>query len=136
MPAAPHALPSAAGHPLAPRRVLLVDDNVDGAVTLGRLLGALGHTVEVCHDPVTALEMVERLRPEVALLDIGLPVLDGYQLAPRIRALPEDQPCRLVALTGYGQDADRARSEAAGFERHLVKPISPDEAARVVAGLQ
>ncbi|MEW6763877.1 MAG: ATP-binding protein [Pseudomonadota bacterium] len=136
MPAAPHALPSAAAQPLAPRRVLLVDDNVDGAVTLGRLLGALGHTVEVCHDPVTALEIVARLRPEVALLDIGLPVLDGYQLAARIRALPEGQACRLVALTGYGQDADRARSQAAGFERHLVKPISPDEAARVVAGLQ
>ena len=136
MAVAPHALPSAAAQPFAPRRVLLVDDNVDGAVTLGRLLGALGHRVEVCHDPVTALEIVARLRPEVALLDIGLPVLDGYQLAARIRALPEGQACRLVALTGYGQDADRARSQAAGFERHLVKPISPEEAARVVAGLQ
>lgn len=85
---------------------------------------------------MTALEIVARLRPEVALLDIGLPVLDGYQLAARIRALPEGQACRLVALTGYGQDADRARSQAAGFDRHLVKPISPDAAARVVAGLQ
>ena len=120
--------------PAAPRRVLVVDDNVDGAVTLGRLLVTLGHTVEVCHDPVAALEMVTRLRPEVALLDIGLPVLDGYQLAARIRALPEGRDCRLVALTGYGQDADRARSQAAGFERHLVKPISPIDAARAVAG--
>jgi CheY-like chemotaxis protein len=103
-------------------------------VTLGRLLAALGHTVEVCHDPVAALDVVARLRPEVALLDIGLPVLDGYQLAARIRALPEGRDCRLVALTGYGQDADRARSPAAGFERHLVKPISPVDAARAVAG--
>ena len=131
---APAAPAVATGLPLIPRRVLVVDDNVDGAVTLGSLLGALGHTVEVCHDPVAALDAVARLRPEVALLDIGLPVLDGYQLAARIRALPEGQACRLVALTGYGQDADRARSQAAGFARHLVKPISPDEAARVVAG--
>ena len=131
---APAAPAAATGLPLIPRRVLVVDDNVDGALTLGSLLGVLGHTVEVCHDPVAALDAVARLRPEVALLDIGLPVLDGYQLAARIRALPEGQACRLVALTGYGQDADRARSQAAGFARHLVKPISPDEAARVVAG--
>ena len=65
---------------------------------------------------MTALEIVARLRPEVALLDIGLPVLDGYQLAARIRALPEGQACRLFALTGYGQDADRARSQAAGLQ--------------------
>jgi PAS domain S-box-containing protein len=116
------------------RRVLVVDDNVDGAETLGRLLAALGHTVEVCHDPVAALGVVERLRPEVALLDIGLPVLDGYQLAARIRALAGGRDCRLVALTGYGQEADKLRSQACGFEQHLVKPISPGDAARVVAG--
>ncbi|CAN7577952.1 ATP-binding protein [Massilia sp. LjRoot122] len=120
--------------PAVQRRVLIVDDNVDGAETLGSLLAALGHTVEVYHDPVAALAAFERLQPEVALLDIGLPVLDGYQLAARIRALPGGQACRLVALTGYGQEADRARSQAGGFERHLVKPISPGDAARVVAG--
>lgn len=116
------------------RRVLIVDDNVDGAETLGSLLAALGHTVEVYHDPVAALGAVERLRPEVALLDIGLPVLDGYQLAARIRALAGGRDCRLVALTGYGQEADKLRSQAAGFAQHLVKPISPGDAARVVAG--
>jgi CheY-like chemotaxis protein len=130
-PASGAALPAPAG---TARRVLIVDDNVDGAETLGRLLTALGHTVEVYHDPVAALAAVERLRPELALLDIGLPVLDGYQLAARIRALPGGAGCRLVALTGYGQEADRVRSQASGFAQHLVKPISPGDAARVVAG--
>jgi PAS domain S-box-containing protein len=123
---APAALPAPARAGVA-RRVLIVDDNVDGAETLGSLLAALGHTVEVYHDPVAALGAVERLRPEVALLD-------GYQLAARIRALPGGAGCRLVALTGYGQEADRVRSQASGFAQHLVKPISPGDAARVVAG--
>lgn len=117
----------------APQRVLLVDDNADGADTLGRLLRAHGHTVEVHHDPVSALAALERFSPTVALLDIGLPVLDGYQLAARIRARPSGEGCRLVALSGYGQAADHARSQAAGFERHLVKPVDPADAARVVA---
>lgn len=121
-------------HPAgAPQRVLLVDDNADGADTLGRLLRAHGHAVEVFHDPVSALAAIDRFQPTVALLDIGLPVLDGYQLAARIRALPGGQACRLVALSGYGLAADHARSQAAGFERHLVKPVNPDEAARLVA---
>ena len=123
-----------AATPVAPQRVLIVDDNADGADTLGRLLSAHGHQVEVYHDPVAALAAVERLQPTVALLDIGLPVLDGYQLAARIRALPAGRACRLVALSGYGLAADHARSAECGFERHLVKPISPEEAARVVAG--
>jgi len=131
--AAPSAPAPAAMPGVAAQRVLLVDDNADGADTLGRLLRAHGHTVEVYHDPVGALAALERFRPTVALLDIGLPVLDGYQLAARIRALPGGQGCRLVALSGYGQAADRARSQAAGFERHLVKPVNPDEVARVVA---
>lgn len=82
---------------------------------------------------MSALAAIDRFQPTVALLDIGLPVLDGYQLAARIRALPGGQACRLVALSGYGLAADHARSEVAGFERHLVKPVNPDEAARVVA---
>ena len=118
---------------IAPQRVLLVDDNADGADTLGHLLRAYGHTVEVYHDPASALAALDRFSPTVALLDIGLPVLDGYQLAARIRAHPGGQGCRLVALSGYGQAADHARSQAAGFERHLVKPVDPVDAARVVA---
>jgi PAS domain S-box-containing protein len=117
----------------APQRVLVVDDNADGADTLGRFLTAHGHIVEVYHDPVAALAAIGRFKPSVALLDIGLPVLDGYQLAERIRALPAGHNCRLIALSGYGLAADHARSQACGFERHLVKPISPIDAVRVVA---
>ena len=118
----------------APQRVLVVDDNADGADTLGRLLTAHGHTVEVYYDPVAALAAIDRFRPDVALLDIGLPVLDGYQLAQRIHALPAGQGCRLVALSGYGQAADRVRSQASGFAAHMVKPIAAAEAVRIVAG--
>ena len=92
------------------------------------------HTVEVYYDPVAALAAIDRFRPDVALLDIGLPVLDGYQLAQRIHALPAGQGCRLVALSGYGQAADRVRSQASGFAAHMVKPIAAAEAVRIVAG--
>jgi PAS domain S-box-containing protein len=107
-------------------KVLVVDDNVDAAETLAQLLGAYGHEVTVFHDPASALEHLLEVRPEVAVLDIGLPVMDGYELGGRIRKVLGDS-CLLVALTGYGQDADRARSNAAGFDRHLVKPVPPEE---------
>jgi PAS domain S-box-containing protein len=115
------------------RRIMLVDDNVDGAETLARLLGAHGHEVRVFHEPIAALDAVRDFRPDLAVLDIGLPVLDGYELARRMRALLAGHPCRLVALTGYGQEADKARSEHAGFERHLVKPVNPDLVVELVA---
>jgi PAS domain S-box-containing protein len=118
---APQPAPSAAR-----RRIMLVDDNVDGADTLARLLGAHGHEVRVFHEPIAALAAVRAFRPDLAVLDIGLPVLDGYELARRMRVLLEDHPCRMVALTGYGQEADKARSGQAGFEHHLVKPVNPD----------
>jgi PAS domain S-box-containing protein len=110
-------------------RIMVVDDNVDGAAMLGRLFEEHGHLVEVFHDPVAALASVQQFRPDIAVLDIGLPVLDGYQLATRMRARLGTHPCRLIALSGYGQDADKDRSREAGFELHLVKPISPDEVA-------
>ena len=124
--------PAAAPLPVATaRRIMVVDDNVDAAETLGMLLSAHGHAVEVFNDPVTALAAATRVKPDIAVLDIGLPVLDGYELATRLRALMGAHPCRLIALSGYGQDGDRARSEAAGFTRHLVKPITPDQVARL-----
>jgi PAS domain S-box-containing protein len=130
--AAPAA--TAAQAPLAsPRRIMLVDDNVDGAETLARLLGAHGHEVRVFHEPVAALAAVAEFRPDLAVLDIGLPVLDGYELARRMRPLLDGHPCRLVALTGYGQEADKARSEQAGFECHLVKPVNPGLVLRLAA---
>jgi PAS domain S-box-containing protein len=113
-------------------RILIVDDNIDAAQMLGRLFDAYGHVVEVYHDPAAALDAVQRFRPNIAVLDIGLPGLNGYQLAAGIRARLGSHPCRLVALTGYGQDTDKARSLEAGFELHLVKPISAHQVAALV----
>jgi PAS domain S-box-containing protein len=121
---------SAAGR----RRVMLVDDNVDGADTLARLFAAHGHEVRVFHEPVAALGAVPGFLPDLAVLDIGLPVLDGYEVARRLRVLLDGHPCRLVALTGYGLAADRARSVQAGFDAHLVKPVNPDLVVRLAAG--
>jgi PAS domain S-box-containing protein len=107
--------------------VLVVDDNVDGANSLALLLRLQGHEVKVAHDGQTALEVVRAFRPEAALLDIGLPRgMDGYDLANRLRAIPELQGIVLIALTGYGQKEDRLRSCAAGFSAHLVKPVNLD----------
>jgi PAS domain S-box-containing protein len=131
--AAPPAATAAQSSLVSRRRIMLVDDNVDGAETLARLLGAHGHEVRVFHEPIAALAAVSAFRPDLAVLDIGLPVLDGYELARRMRPLLDGHPCRLVALTGYGQEADKARSEQAGFERHLVKPVSPDMVVQLVA---
>jgi PAS domain S-box-containing protein len=116
------------------RRVMLVDDNVDGADTLARLLAAHGHEVRVFHEPVAALAAIPGFLPDLAVLDIGLPVLDGYEVARRLRPLLDGHPCRLVALTGYGLAADRARSAEAGFDAHLVKPVNPDLVVRLAGG--
>ena len=106
------------------RRILIVDDNADAAELLGMLLRANGHSVVLAHDPLEALRVAKDFQPQVALLDIGLPVMDGYELAARLRS--KTAACRLIALTGYGQDADRKRSEASGFDGHLVKPVDLD----------
>lgn len=114
------------------RRVLLVDDNVDGVDALNSLLAECGHRVEAVYDPASALQVVGRFKPEIAVIDIGLPVMDGYQLIGRLRAALGDRACLFVALTGYGQDADRARSQAAGFDHHLVKPVDPARLLRLI----
>ena len=106
-----------------PRRVLIVDDNVDAADSLSMLLAAQGHETEVAYRPDEALVRAAAFRPDVALLDIGLPEMDGYQLAPRLRAIPELSGLRIFAVSGYGLPEDRQRSKAAGFDGHLVKPI-------------
>ena len=105
------------------RRVLVVDDNGDAAELLGRLLGSMGHEVVIATDGPQALELAPGFRPEIALLDIGLPVMDGYELARRLRS--QNQKIRLIAVTGYGQANDRARSRAAGFDAHMIKPVDP-----------
>lgn len=104
-------------------RILVVDDNADAAESLALLLRMQGHEIQVACDGVTALQVAEQFRPEVVLLDIGLPRLDGYQVARRLRQQPGADRMLLVALTGYGQDDDRRRSAEAGFSAHLVKPL-------------
>jgi signal transduction histidine kinase/DNA-binding response OmpR family regulator len=103
--------------------VLVVDDNVDAATLLGDLLSARGYRTCVAHDAAEVLRLAGEYVPDVALLDIGLPAMDGYELARRLRALPAWRHVKLLALTGYGQSADRARSVDVGFDHHLVKPI-------------
>jgi PAS domain S-box-containing protein len=105
-----------------PRRVLLVDDNDDARVLLADLLLAVGHEVEDASDATSALALLDRFTPDVVILDIGLPVMDGYELAAVIRARAGDRPPHLIALTGYGRPNDVVRSREAGFGDHLVKP--------------
>jgi signal transduction histidine kinase/ActR/RegA family two-component response regulator len=104
-------------------RVLVVDDNEDAADTLAMLLEAAGHEVMVEHCPLQALERARSTAPQVCLLDLGLPGMDGAELARRLRAQPETAQALLIAVTGYGQESDRARTREAGFDHHLVKPI-------------
>jgi signal transduction histidine kinase len=107
-------------------RVLVVDDNVDAALMLNDFLAALGHETIVAYDGPVALELVSSFQPDVAVLDIGLPVMDGYELARRLRESLGPDKLRLIALTGYGQDADRAKATEVGFDHHLVKPVDLD----------
>ena len=106
-----------------PRRVLVVDDNVDAAELLAEVLASFGCAVRTVHDGPAALVAAEAFKPDVALLDIGLPVMDGYELARRLAQHPMLADVRLVAVTGYGQRQDRERSARAGFHAHLVKPL-------------
>ncbi len=108
---------------LPARRILVVDDNVDAAESMAMMLRLLGHEVSTAHDGVAAIDMVEKLRPEVALLDLGMPKLDGYDAARHIRQQTSGKDVLLVAVTGWGQDEDRRRTKEAGFNLHLVKPI-------------
>jgi two-component system CheB/CheR fusion protein len=124
-------LPLAAGAPL---RVLVVDDNRDTAESLALLLRAEGHSVRVAHDAPTALQLAQSVRPDIAFLDIGMPVMDGYELSRRLRAQPALNGLLLVAVTGWGQDEDRRRSREAGFDRHLVKPVEPASLHRLLGG--
>jgi PAS domain S-box-containing protein len=116
-------------------RVLIVDDNVDGADMLAVALSGQGYDTRVAHDAPSALELAAAFRPDVAFLDIGLPVMDGYELAGRLRHIPGLEDVRLVALTGYGQESDRRRTREAGFHHHLVKPVDLDAVVAVVGSV-
>jgi len=106
------------------RRILVVDDNRDAAASLSLLLELDGHAIVTAHDGASAYTAAETHRPEVTLLDIGLPVMDGYEVCRRIREQPWGSAMILVALTGWGQEQDRSRTRAAGFDAHLVKPVN------------
>jgi PAS domain S-box-containing protein len=109
------------------RRVLVVDDNHDAADTLASLLRLCRHEVAVAYDGAAALDEAARFKPEVVLLDLGLPTLSGFEVARRLRAMPEGAGARLIALTGYGQSGDKAATQAAGFDHHVTKPVDADE---------
>jgi len=117
------------------RRILIADDNNDALESLATLLQLSGHEVYTATNGGTALQSVERHLPEVVLLDIGMPLLDGYEVARRIRAQPWGQRITLVALTGWGQDSDRRRSREAGFDSHLVKPLDLETLTDLLARL-
>lgn len=112
---------------------MVVDDNVDAAVMLAMLLEAAGHEVLVEHGPYRALERAKADKPQVCLIDIGLPELDGIQVAQRLRNLPEMAKAILIAVTGYGQDCDRKNALAAGFNHHMVKPVDTKRLASILS---
>lgn len=111
--------------PASTLKILVVDDNVDSALTLAALLSMYGHEVCTAHDGLNALEEMSRFKPDVAILDIGMPKMNGYSVAKHIRSRSEESQPLLIAVTGWGQDEDRRRSRAAGFDHHLVKPVDP-----------
>lgn len=125
------ANPSAADAPAAGRRILIVDDNRDAANMLAQLLLMSGHEVRAVYDPELALQALVEFAPDLAFLDVGMPKLNGLELAAMIRADPHGAQVVLVALTGWGQEDDRRRSRAAGFDHHLVKPADPAEIERI-----
>ena len=109
----------------ARHRILVVEDNPDSAEAMQMLLEKLGHEVRVVADGRDALDVAMVLKPDVILLDIGLPGMDGYELAQRLRAAPETSAANIIAVSGYGQEKDRSRSLTMGFDLHLVKPVDP-----------
>jgi CheY-like chemotaxis protein len=122
--------------PRAQRRILIVDDNEDGAESLAMLLELGGHEIHTVNDGGKALDAAARLRPDVMLLDIGLPRMNGYEVCRRIRQEPWGRDLAVVALTGWGQEEDRQRSRDAGFDAHLVKPVDYDNLEKLLASLR
>ena len=115
------------------RRVLVVDDNEDAAESLAALLRIFGHEVGVAFDGEQALALAPDMRPEVVLLDLGMPRMDGHEVARRMRAAPWGAGIRIVALSGFGDSSDRERSIEAGCNDHLVKPVSPADLESALA---
>jgi two-component system CheB/CheR fusion protein len=113
-------------------KVVIVEDNADSRELLCEILGHAGFDCRAAPDGPSGLALVEAFAPDIAIVDVGLPVMDGFELARRIRRNPRLTGTRLVALTGYGQPADRATAHEAGFDEHVVKPVHPDELVRML----
>jgi CheY-like chemotaxis protein len=124
-------LPRASAPAPAPRRILIVEDNADARETLRIMLELWHHTVHEAADGPSGLEAAKEFQPDVALIDVGLPGLDGYEVARRLRA--GGARLRLIAITGYGLSKDAVRAREAGFDAHLVKPVHPDQLAEILA---
>jgi CheY-like chemotaxis protein len=115
------------------RKVLVIEDNIDAQQALKALLEMCGHDVAVAPDGETGIAKILEMQPEVALIDLGLPTLDGYEVARRVRTSPQGKDLLLVALTGYGAPEQRSRALEAGFDLHLVKPVEPEQLLKLVA---
>ncbi len=126
-------LPGPPSRPERGVRVLVVEDNVDAAETLADLLRIWGYEVETVHDGQAAVVAAPRFRPQVVLLDIGLPRMNGYEVARWLRRQGDLGDLLIVAVTGYGQESDRVRGREAGFDHHLVKPVDLDALRRLLA---
>lgn len=124
------------GAAAAKRRLLVVDDNKDAAESMSMLLEMWGHEVAFAYDGPSALQTAKQWQPEAVFLDIGLPGMDGYEVAERLRELPQARDVVLIAITGYGQEDDRLRSQRAGIDHHLVKPVAPDALRNLIDSLQ
>jgi CheY-like chemotaxis protein len=136
VPVAEESAPSDEQHLDVYHRILVVDDHVGSATTLATLLRMFGHDVEIAHNGRDALDLAGRFRPRVAILDIGLPDMDGYELAARLLRLPGTKDSTLVALTGYGQDEDRRRSAQAGFHHHVIKPVERETLLTILKSVE
>lgn len=117
-------------------RILVVDDNHDSALSLAMMLSIMGHETRTAHDGESAVQTAESFLPEVMLLDIGLPKLNGYEVAQRIRQQPWGTSMYLIAVTGWGQDEDRQRSSEVGLNVHMVKPVEPAALEKLLSDLQ
>lgn len=117
------------------KRILVVDDHEDAAALLQEYLQAFGGEIRVAHDGPTALHIAAEFRPELALVDIGLPAMDGYELARKLREQPHDPHLRVVAITGYVRDVARERAESAVFDAHLLKPVRAERLTKVLSEL-
>lgn len=133
IPGPPRGVPSLMSGLVMPSRVLIVEDNQDCAETLRILVRCWGHEARVAHDGEAGLIEANAFLPNVLLLDLGLPKLDGFELGRRVRQTPGLENALLIAITGYDQDEDRRRTSEAGFDHHFVKPCDPEVLERLLA---